>query len=141
MKENINIKLKEKKYRMTAQRESILEVMLNNQGRHLNAEEVLEEARKIVPAIGIATVYRTLDKLTEMGILYKAFFDDGGFRYEIYDAGSKTHHHHHFVCIQCGKILEIQEDLLSELEHKIETQGFKIVDHELKFFGYCPECQ
>ena len=65
MKENINIKLKEKKYRMTAQRESILEVMLNNQGRHLNAEEVLEEARKIAPAIGIATVYRTLDKLTE----------------------------------------------------------------------------
>ena len=40
----------------------------------------------------------------------------------------------------CGKISEIQEDLLSELEQRIEMQGFKIVDHELKFFGYCPDC-
>jgi Fur family ferric uptake transcriptional regulator len=140
MKKKINNKLKEKNYKMTGQRESVLEVMLNNRGKHLNAEEVLEEARKISSGIGIATVYRTLEKLTEMEILYKSVFDGGGFRYEIYDAGSKNHHHHHLVCIQCGKISEIQEDLLSELEQRIEMQGFKIVDHELKFFGYCPDC-
>lgn len=141
MKKKIDLRLKENEYKMTGQRETVLEVMLSNRGRHLSAEEVLEEARKKSPGIGIATVYRTLEKLTEMDILYKSIFDGGKFRYEIYEGDNHKHHHHHIICLECGKIFEIQEDLLSDLEQKIELEGFRIVDHELKFFGYCPNCR
>jgi Fur family ferric uptake transcriptional regulator len=143
MKKKINIKLKQNDYKMTEQRETVLEVMLKNRGKHLSAEEVLAKARKISPGIGIATVYRTLEKLTELEVLYKTVFEGGKYRYELYDdAGSKQqHHHHHIICVECGKITEVQEDLLSGLEQKIEMQGFKIIDHDLKFFGYCPNCK
>ncbi|MDD3894493.1 MAG: transcriptional repressor, partial [Syntrophomonadaceae bacterium] len=126
--------------RLTEQREAVLQVMLKNKGKHLSAEEVLEKARKKVPNIGIATVYRTLEKLTELEVLYKSVFDGGKYRYEIYDISS-NHHHHHIICLNCGKIFEVQEDLLNDLEQQIEMQGFKIVDHELKFYGYCPQCK
>lgn len=141
MKEYIEIKLKENDYKLTEQRETILDVMLKNLGKHMSADEVLKKARKKSPRIGIATVYRTLEKLTEMDVLYKSIFDGGKFRYEIYNAGGQNHHHHHAICLSCGKITEIQEDLLHELEQQIEKQGFEIVDHELKFFGYCPDCK
>lgn len=141
MKKSIDIKLKEKDYKMTEQREAVLAVMFKNRGKHLTAEEVLEKARKKSPNIGIATVYRTLEKLTEIEVLYKSVFEGGKFRYEIYDADSKHHHHHHIICVNCGMISEVQEDLLSDLELKIELQGFKIIDHDLKFFGYCPKCK
>ena len=140
MKNNIDTKLREKEYKMTEQRETVLEVMLKNRSKHLSAEEVLEKARKKLPNIGIATIYRTLEKLTELEVLYKSVFEGGKFRYEIYD-DNQQHRHHHIICLNCGKITEVQEDLLSDLELKIEVQGFKIIDHDLKFFGYCPECK
>ena len=140
MKNNINIKLREKEYKMTEQRETVLDVMLKNRGKHLSAEEVLEKARKKLPNIGIATIYRTLEKLTELDVLCKSIFEGGKFRYEIYD-DNQQHRHHHIICLNCGKITEVQEDLLSDLELKIEKLGFKIIDHDLKFFGYCPKCK
>mgnify|MGYP000861183263 FL=1 len=139
MKKIIDAKLKEKDYRLTDQRRAILDVMLKNPGKHLSAEEVFEKARKKSPGIGIATVYRTLEKFTEIGVLYKSVFESGKFRYEIYN--SEIHHHHHIICLNCGKITEVQDDLLNDLERRIEMQGFKIIDHELKFYGYCPNCK
>ncbi len=144
MNKIIEAKLKEKDYKLTDQRKTILDVMLKNPGKHLSAEEVFEKARKKSPGIGIATVYRTLEKFTEIGVLYKSVFESGKFRYEIYDSDihhhHHHHHHHHIICLNCGKITEVEDDLLNDLEEKIERQGFKVVDHDLKFFGYCPKC-
>jgi len=137
---SINKKLKENDYRLTGQRTAILEVMMDNQGRHLSAEEVLAQARKKQPNIGIATVYRTLEKLAAIDILYKSMFNDDKYRYEINDDHNE-HHHHHIVCLACGKIAELEDDLLCSLEGQLETQGFEVVDHELKFFVYCPVCR
>lgn len=132
-------KLKSSNYRLTGQRATVLEVMVNNRGKHLSAEEVLFEARQLRANIGIATVYRTLEKLASIEVLYKSMFDSGKYRYELAD--DRNHHHHHVVCVACGSISEIKDDLLCELERNIEQQGFRIVDHDLKFFGYCPSCK
>lgn len=134
----INTKLYMNNYRLTGQRKAVLNVMLENQGRHLSAEEVLWEARKKLPNIGIATVYRTLEKLASLDILYKSMFEGNKFRYEL--AEDNKHHHHHVVCLSCGQISEVSGDLLYELESKLDQQGYKIIDHELKFYGYCPLC-
>ncbi|MBO8159101.1 transcriptional repressor [Thermosyntropha sp.] len=139
MDKKINAKLKENNYKLTEQREAVLEVMMDNRGKHLSAEEVLQEARRKLPNIGMATVYRTLEKLASMNILYKTMFEGGKFRYELSD--DESHRHHHIVCLKCGKIYEVEEDLLNGLEKKLENRGFEIVDHELKFYGYCPECR
>lgn len=139
MDKKIASKLKENNYKLTEQREAVLEVMLDNRGKHLSAEEVLQEAKQKMPNIGIATVYRTLEKLASMDILYKTMFEGGKFRYELSD--EDAHQHHHIVCLKCGQIYEFEEDLLNELEKRLEDRGFEIVDHELKFYGYCPACR
>ena len=134
----INAKLYGNSYRLTGQRKAILNVMLENKGRHLSAEEVFWEARKIFPNIGIATVYRTLEKLASLEVLYKSMFEGNKYRYEL--AEDEKHHHHHVLCLACGQISEVSGDLLNELESKLDEQGYKIIDHELKFYGYCPIC-
>lgn len=135
---HIKQKLNESNYKLTNQRAAILEVMVNNQGKHLSAEEVLSEAKEKMPNIGIATVYRTLDKLASIEVLYKTMFEGGKYRYEL--SGAEDHQHHHIICVSCSSIIEVEEDLLHNLESQLEAKGYKILDHELKIFGYCPDC-
>jgi len=131
-------KMKKNNYRLTSQRSAVLEVMQANRGKHLSAEEVFQEARLKNPVIGIATVYRTLDILAGMEILTKTMFKDK-FRYELAD--NERHKHHHIICLGCGSISEVQEDLLNRLEAHLEEMGYEVLDHELKFYAYCPECR
>ncbi|MEN6461699.1 MAG: Fur family transcriptional regulator [Syntrophomonas sp.] len=134
----IKERLIQSNYKLTDQRLAVLQVMLENKGHHLSADEVFYAAREKLPNIGIATVYRTLDRLAAIEILYKTMFDSGKFRYEL--SNDQHHQHHHIICLSCGKITEVEEDLLASLEEHIEQQGFEIVDHQLKLYGYCPSC-
>lgn len=131
-------KIEEAGYKLTDQRAAILDVMVKNQGKHLTAEEVLIEAKEKMPNIGIATVYRTLDKLASIEVLYKTMFVGDKYHYEL--AGIENHQHHHVICLNCNRIIEMEDDLLNNLEAELEAKGFKIIDHELKFYGYCPDC-
>lgn len=135
----IDDQLETSHYRLTQQRKAVLEVMRENIGCHLTAEEVLVKARQKVPNIGIATVYRTLERLSSMQILYKTLFDGGKYRYEI--SVQEDHQHHHIICVSCNRIFEVEETLLNSLEQHLEEQGFEIVDHQLKIYAYCPECK
>jgi len=133
-------KLQEKSYKVTPQRQIILKVLLENIQKHLSAEDVYEIVKKKHPEIGMATVYRTLDLLVELGILQKMNFGDGKTRFELND--ENVHHHHHLICLSCGKVLEFELDLLDDLEERIAKKtDFDIVDHKLKFYGYCSDCR
>lgn len=139
--ESLREQLKEKGYKLTTQRRIILDVILENQGKHLSPEEIYEKVRGKYPEIGLATVYRTLQLFEELNIIYKLNFNDGCSRYEL-NTNSGDHQHHHLICLSCGKVIEVQLDLLETLEEEIEKSGeFKIVDHNLKFFGYCKDCK
>ncbi len=139
--EAIKAKLKSEGYKLTTQRRAILNAMIDNKDEHLSSEEVYEIVKQLYPEIGLATVYRTLQLFEQLGIIYKLNFDDGCSRYELnYD--SSDHHHHHLICLGCGKVIEVKLDLLENLEMEIEKEGkFKITDHNVKFFGYCKDCQ
>jgi len=132
-------RLEKADYKLTQQRKAVLEVMKEKRGEHLTAEEVLIEARKKAPNIGIATVYRTLERLASIDILYKTIFDEGKYRYELTDFSE--HQHHHILCISCGKIFEVEEGLLDSLEKHLEKSGFEIVNHQLKVYAYCADCK
>lgn len=143
---NINIEevkeiLKEEGYKLTTQRQAILDVICENHEKHLNPEEIYDIVKLKYPDIGIATVYRTLQLLEKLNIIYRVNFDDGYNRYEL-NYASENHHHHHLICLNCGKVIEVKLDLLEALENEIEREyAFKILDHNLKFFGYCSDCQ
>jgi Fur family ferric uptake transcriptional regulator len=138
--EDICGKLKDKEYKLTPQRQIILKAFFEKNRRHLSAEELYSIVKERYPEIGLATVYRTLDLLAELGILQKMDFGDGKARFELND--EDVHHHHHLICLSCGKVQEFQLDLLEPLEESIEqSTGFDIIDHRLKFYGYCSDCK
>jgi len=132
--------LKEKGYKLTPQRRAIVDIIVENEGSHLTTEELYDLVKRECPEIGLATVYRTVQLLEEMGILCKLDLNDGCNRYELVHE-DENHHHHHLICKACGKVLEVQGDLLEELEKTIENKyDFEVKDHSVKFYGICSDC-
>lgn len=130
--------LKAKNLRLTPQREAVLRILLNGQGRHLTAEDIYDCTRAEYPEIGLATIYRTLELFEELGLVSRLDFGDGGRRYEI----ALEKDHHHLICIDCGEIAEFNENLLAGLQDTIASEsGFRILNHSLRFFGYCSRCK
>ena len=139
--ENIKQKLHSLNFKLTPQREATVQVLLENEDGHLSAEDVYLLVKKKVPDIGLATVYRTLELLSELQITQKLNFGDNVTRYE-FRSEEAEHHHHHLVCLECGKVEEINEDWLGPIEDKVAKQfDFQIVDHRLIFQGICSECK
>ena len=133
--------LKKKGYKLTPQRRAIVDTIVVNEGKHLTAEEIYDEVKKDCPEIGLATVYRTILLLEEIGVVSRLHLNDGCSRYELVHS-DEVHRHHHLICNVCNKVIEVKDDLLEEIEVKIEKEyEFKIVDHVLKFYGICRECQ
>lgn len=138
--EKLKINLKEKGYKLTPQRRAIVDIIVRNEGSHLTTEELYDLVKKDCPEIGLATVYRTVQLLEEIGVICKLSLDDGCSRYELIHE-DENHQHHHLICTNCGDVLEVEGDLLDILEHKIEKQyNFKIKNHSVKFFGICNMC-
>lgn len=135
--------LKSKGLKVTTQRITILEVLQDRPGKHLTAEEIYECVKEEYPDIGLATVYRTIQLLSELNLIDRLNLDDGYVRYEIGKMGgfNDKHHHHHLICLDCGKVFSFEDDLLETLEDRIKkSMEFEVVDHEVKLFGHCREC-
>lgn len=134
-------RLLDRGHKLTPQRWAILNIFLQNKGRHLSADEVFTQLKQIYPDNGIATVYRTIDLLVDLGVLRRVEFGDGRSRFEINDP-SEPHGHHHLICNQCGEVTEFQDDLVHSLEAAIlRKTGFRVQEHVLKFYGVCKRCQ
>ncbi|MBU5341370.1 MULTISPECIES: ferric iron uptake transcriptional regulator [Bacillaceae] len=139
--EKIKKMLHTSSYKLTPQREATVRVLLENEEDHLSAEDVYLLVKEKSPEIGLATVYRTLELLTELKVVDKINFGDGVSRYDLRKEGA-AHFHHHLVCIECGSVEEIQEDLLDDVEAIVEEKwNFIVKDHRLTFHGLCKNCQ
>lgn len=136
----IKEKLHKAGFKLTPQREVTVEVILEKEKDPLSAEEIYMEVKRKNSGIGLATVYRTLEILTNLKIVNKITFQDGLARYDLNKAGEE-HQRHHLLCLKCGKIQEVEDDLLNEVEREIErTYDFIVKDHRLTFHGICSEC-
>lgn len=139
--ERIKKQLHGASYKLTPQREATVMVLLENEEDHLSAEDVFLLVKEKAPEIGLATVYRTLELLTELKIVDKINFGDGVSRYDLRQEGA-SRFHHHLICLECGKVDEIQEDLLGDVEKIVESRyGFNVKDHWLTFHGVCKRCR
>jgi len=136
--------LKANGLKVTNQRIAILNVLEDRPGEHLTAEEIYGYVKEKYPDIGLATVYRTIQTLSELDLIDKLNLDDGYIRYEIgkMDKHNGNHHHHHLICLKCNSVYPFEDDLLEHLEDRIQNAlGFEVVDHQVKMYGYCKECR
>lgn len=129
--------LRQRRLNMTPQRAAIVESFLETEG-HFSSEELCARARRLDPAIGQATVYRTLKLLVESGLAGALVAGDGPTLYE----HSYGHaHHDHLVCLFCGLKVEIVDsEIERRQEHLARTHGFRMVSHNMVLYGYCPKC-
>ncbi|KRM23797.1 Fur family transcriptional regulator [Latilactobacillus graminis] len=129
-------------YKITAQRTATIAVILDQVQAHLSAEQIFIATKAVVPEIGLATVYRTLEMLTELHVLDKVqFIEDGMMHYDLCESNHQ-HFHHHLLCLQCGVVEEIHMDLLIAVEQQVRVgYAFSVLDHRLTFHGICARCQ
>jgi len=134
-------------YRMTAGRGAILEVLSRSQ-EHLSAEDIYQKIRPRCPNAGLTTVYRTLDVLSDLGLVHRLDSGDGRARYELAEGPKGAHHHHHLICTECNKIIDYTDFIDKEIELLRETEkglgekyNFKIVNHIIQFYGLCQQCR
>lgn len=138
--QRITSKLKKSGYKLTPQRQAIVDTILDSVGKHLTVEEIFDIVKKKRPEIGLATVYRTIVLMHEENLVTRLDLKDGTARYEL-TREDEHHTHHHLVCIKCSQVLEFMDDLLDPIEEEIgKKYNFRVLDHSLKFYGICNEC-
>jgi Fur family ferric uptake transcriptional regulator len=116
---------------------TLIEEAVAHAGRHVTAEEVHEQVQARTSAVNVATVYRTLDLLVELGLISRADLGAGKVTY-----ASPIHGPHcHLVCRRCGCVIEADCSVIEALERQIEEQyGFAAEMHHFAISGLCAEC-
>lgn len=120
--------------RKTSQRTAIKQAFLRSD-RPLAPQEVLDSVLETDQKIGIATVYRNIKLLVEQDFLIPVEIPGEPSRYEVHG----KHHHHHFVCRECGRVFDI-EGCPGRIE-ALAPEGFEVEDHEVFLYGRCPDCR
>ncbi len=129
--------LKKRGLRLTTQRFAIAKTFFQTEG-HLNADDLCTAVRIEHPAIGQATVYRTLKLLEELGLASSSNFGSSSARFEANDG----HHHDHLVCTECDTIVEFLNEEIENLQDRIaEEHGFVLTSHRMELFGLCKNCR
>ena len=130
-------KLKKQGLRLTPQRIAIVEILVNS-CEHPGVDQIYREVIGKFPTTSLATVYKTVALLKELGEVAEMGFGDENNRYD----GKNPSPHPHIMCVKCKSIIDPDLSSLSEMSRELsEETGYKILSHRLDFFGICPECQ
>jgi len=134
-------------YRLTRPRQVIMRV-LEKESEYLSAEDIYLKVHAVYPHIGLTTVYRTLEFLTERGVVAKFHFGHGRATFSLSEPYKGIGHYHQLVCTRCFRIINYTEFMDEELKYlKKAEQGlskkykFKINDHLIQFTGLCEVCR
>lgn len=124
---------RDKGINLTNSRKAIFEV-LENSDTHLTVAEIYEQSKLLDKHIGLATIYRTLNMLCELGLVEKHEFENHDAIYEKADADAK--HHHHIINVETGDLAEFVNDEIDELLREIAKKyGFKMLGHKIEIYG------
>jgi Fur family ferric uptake transcriptional regulator len=123
-------------YKITPPRLAVLQV-IERDGEHLNPGEIIQRAQAIHASVGRATVYRTLELLTQLHIIRPIYVGEQGPTYIRAEGG-----HHHLVCSACGVVVDFDQCVAEQMVQELsERFGFQINSHLLEFYGLCHRCQ
>jgi len=128
--------LRQAGYRLTQPRLAVLQVLQENEAG-LNPEDVYRRGKTICESLGLVTVYRTLNLLTELGLVRRVHSEQRCHSYA--SAGTDRHY---LICQGCHRVIEFPCDGLESLIESVRQRtGYTITDHLLELSGLCPECQ
>lgn len=135
---NLKEKLNQHGLRMTRPRKEVAAILKESKVP-LSPQTIHQSALARNCNIGLVSVYRTLDLLSELDLVRRVHGQDGCHGYVLASPG----HHHHLICRKCGKAVEFTgSDDLSDFIERIEKKtGFAIDEHILQLYGLCPQCQ
>lgn len=138
---SLKAELNERGWRLTPQRETILEIFQNlPEGNHLSAEDLYTLLQSQGEKISLSTIYRTLKLMARMGILRELELAEGHKHYEINQPS--PHHHHHLICVRCNKTIEFKNDSILKMGTKTaQKEGYHLLDCQLIIHAVCPTCQ
>jgi Fur family ferric uptake transcriptional regulator len=129
-------RLRERGYRLTPQRELILEAV-NTLG-HATPDEVLAEVRRHSSAVNASTIYRTLEVLEELGLVRHAHLSDRAPTYH----SVTGHEHFHLVCRNCQQVVSVEPTVAAPLTARLRDDfGFQVDVGHLTIFGRCTTCE
>ena len=129
--------LKQAGLKSTLPRIKILKLLEGNRDSHLSAEDVYRIMLDNNESIGLATIYRVLTQFEAAGLVLRHHFAERSV-FELAD----SEHHDHMVCVECGTIIEFQDDTIEQQQISIaKRHNFKIHDHSLYLYGRCENCQ
>lgn len=130
--------LKDRARKLTGPRKAILDILHRHPHPMTNKEihGALSGER-----CDLATVYRSIHLLMEVGLVKRFDFGDGVARFELIQEDGDAHHHH-LICRVCSAVVELSDCFPREWEEQLASRhGFSNVSHNLEFFGLCPQCQ
>jgi len=138
---SLKAELNEKGWRLTPQREMILNVFQNlPKGEHLSAEDLYNVLQEEGAGISLSTIYRTLKLMARMGILRELELAEGHKHYELNQP--HPYHHHHLICVRCSKTIEFKNDQILKIGSKAaQKDGYYLLDCQLTIHAVCPTCQ
>ena len=120
---------------LTVQRRVILEALLHRHD-HPTADQIAEDVATRLPGVSRTTVYRVLETLVRISLARKVCHPGAAARFEI-----ESHRHHHLVCIQCGRMIDLDDPRLDTLPFPdAVTHGFELTDYSIQFRGTCTDC-
>lgn len=130
--------LRQKKLKLTRQRDNILEIFLKSD-RHFSVEELYGLIKRKYPSIGYTTVYRTMKLISDASLACEVDFNDGVKRIE-HKFGHE--HHDHLICLKCGRFFEVLDRDIERLQEKlVQKYHFKPTNHKMEIFGFCAKCK
>jgi Fur family transcriptional regulator, ferric uptake regulator len=133
----IEHELRKNGYKITPQRHVIIGAIIDSH-EHLTPAAIHERVQREYPSVGLVTIYRTLEILTELDLICETH---AGGSCRSYLIRRPSEHHHHLICSDCGKVIDFTDCDLGELERRLaEETRFKINGHLLEFLGQCREC-
>ncbi len=124
-------------YRLTVSRRAIMAALVATNG-HVSADGLVEIVHETAPGVGRMTVYRTLDLLTDLGLIRPVYQGTGAAHYILMTDGR----HHHLICVMCSKVIEFDRYNLTDVEKSIgEKFSFELHGHLFEIYGVCRDCR
>lgn len=134
--ESLHARLRGAGMKLTPQREQLLDILLHHP-KPISADEIFKKTKK--SGTDLVTIYRSLKKFEEGGLVSRSEFGDGVARFElIIESG---HHHHHVICRECQKVEPLHLCDLDPHLALVRKMGYADVSHRLDFFAVCADCQ
>ncbi len=133
---DLRLKLHSSGHRITPQRLCILRALVDSS--HPSAEEIYAQVRMVSPTTSLATVYKTLDTLRDLGEVQEIQPGDGRQHYD----GVRPSFHPHVICTRCGAIEDVEIEGLAGLPGRAQAaSGYEVHAPRVEFYGLCPTCQ